>query len=87
MAARRIGNRGQSTAEVALMFALVIAGLVAMATYLQRSVQGGVRANSDSLGTQFSVNSAWNSQTLSNSHEDQAQVLSNQNSTYNQSMQ
>lgn len=36
-------NRGQNTAEYALLIALVIAGVIAMQTYAQRSLQGRVR--------------------------------------------
>ncbi len=36
-------NQGQNTAEYALLIALVIAGVIAMQTYAQRSLQGRVR--------------------------------------------
>ena len=36
-------KKGQNTAEYALLIALAIAGVVAMQTYVQRSLQGRVR--------------------------------------------
>ena len=37
------GNRGQNTAEYALLIALVVAGVIAMQTYTQRSLQAKMR--------------------------------------------
>ena len=48
-------QRGQVTAEMAVLFTFVIAGIVFMGTYLQRAAQGGIKGNADSLGTQFST--------------------------------
>ncbi len=53
-------RRGQVTVEVAVLFTFVIAALVYMGFYLQRSAQGAVRGNSDSLGQQFSTASGFN---------------------------
>ena len=50
---------GQVTVEVAVLFGFVVAGLIAIALYLQRGVQGGMKSNADSLGTQFSSADQW----------------------------
>lgn len=79
------GNtRGQVTVEVAVLFGFVVAGLVAMALYLQRGTQGGMKSNADSLGTQFSSTSAWTLKTTSNTLEDPAQIQTQQTTNYNQ---
>ena len=67
----RVRERGQVTAELAVLFAFVIGGFVAMGFYLQRGVQGSTKANTDSIGTQFSKTGAWNSQSVSQSYERQ----------------
>jgi len=59
-------QRGQVTAEVAVLFTFVIAGIVFMGTYLQRAAQGGLKSNADSLGSQFSTSESqggWTSYT------------------------
>ena len=86
MLARIRASRGQVTVEMAILYGFVIAALVAMALYLQRAVQGGAKSNSDSLGTQFSSQAAWNSNTSSTSFEDVANVNSNQTSGYSQTI-
>ena len=48
-------QRGQVTAEMAVLFTFVIAGIVFMGTYLQRAAQGGLKSNADSLGSQFTT--------------------------------
>ena len=50
---------GQSTVEQAIVIAFTVVALVAGATYLYRATAGGVKANADSLGTQFDPNAAW----------------------------
>ena len=52
-------QRGQVTAETAVLFTFVIAGLVFMGTYLQRAASGGIKSNADSLGQQFSTTSGF----------------------------
>lgn len=76
--------RGQVTVETAVLFGVVVTGLVAMAVYLQRGVQGGVKSNADSFGTQFSANTKWNVKTSSDTTENSKQILSNQTTNYNQ---
>ena len=73
-------QRGQVTVEVAVLFGFVVAGLVALALYLQRSVQGGLRSNADSLGGQFSSNEGWGSFSRSSSREDKETIRSAQTS-------
>lgn len=68
-------QRGQVTAEMAVLFTFVIAGIVFMGTYLQRAAQGGIKGNADSLGSQFSTSTTtggWTSYTeqQSTSHVD-----------------
>ena len=48
----RINNKGQNTAEYALLIALVIAGVIAMQTYSQRSLQARVRDASHFMSTE-----------------------------------
>lgn len=78
--ARIIGRQGQVTVEVAVLFAFVIAGIVALALYLQRGAQGGMKSSADSLGQQFSSNAKWNSHTKSNSLENKTVSISSQSS-------
>jgi len=44
-----LNQRGQNTAEYAILIALVVAAAVAMQTYVKRSVQGGVKYTVDKL--------------------------------------
>lgn len=73
-------NRGQVTVEVAILFGFVVAALVAMALYLQRGVQGGMKSNSDSLGSQFSATKGWESHSRSATRENATDITSVQNS-------
>ncbi len=78
------GHRGQVTVEMAILFAFVVVALVVMSIYLQRAAQGGMKSNSDSLGSQFSATSAFSSSSTSNTVETPATVTSNQTSGYSQ---
>ena len=71
-------QRGQVTVEVAVLFGFVVAGLVALALYLQRSVQGGLKSNAESLGGQFSAADTWTSFSRSSSLEDGNSIKSAQ---------
>ncbi len=84
MVKRAQRGRGQVTVETAVLFGVVVTGLVAMAVYLQRGVQGGVKSNADSFGTQFSAKTAWSTKTSSDTTETSNQILSNQTTNYNQ---
>lgn len=85
MLKRAHGMRGQVTVEIAVLFGVVVAGLVAMAIYFQRGVQGGVRSNADSFGQQFSATGAWNQSTTTNqiTNETPTTITTNQDSTLN----
>ena len=48
-----VRNRGQSTAEVAVLVAVVIGALLAMQIYIKRAAMGKLRAASDQMGDQF----------------------------------
>lgn len=65
----RCNHKGQVTAETAVLFSFVIAGFVFMGFYLQRAAQGSTKANTDSIGVQFSTDSPWNSHSASASYE------------------
>ena len=84
---RTISRRGQVTVEAAILFTFVIAALVAMAIYLQRGAQGGVKSNADSLGSQFSATQPFSSSTTSKTTEDQTTVTTTQDTGYSQTLQ
>jgi len=44
-------QKGQSTAEYAILIALIVAGAIAMQTYLKRGFQGGVKYTVDRLSS------------------------------------
>lgn len=48
------GKRAQTTLEYAILIGVVVAGLIAMQTYLKRGVQGKLKESADSMGQQFS---------------------------------
>lgn len=62
-------RHGQVSAEQAVLYSFVIAGMVGMGFYLQRAAQGGMKSNSDSLGQQFSTESGWKSISKSASNQ------------------
>lgn len=66
----RRGQQGQVTAEMAVLYTFVIAGLVFMGVYLQRGVQGSAKSNADGIGTQFSTEGGWKSFSAQDSHEE-----------------
>jgi uncharacterized protein (UPF0333 family) len=82
MLQRAYGKRGQVTVEVAVLFGVVVAGLVALAIYFQRGVQGGVRSNADSFGQQFSATGAWDQKVVTTqaTTEDAVSVRTTQDS-------
>ena len=65
----RRDQQGQVTAEMAVLYTFVIAGLVFMGVYLQRGVQGSTKSNADGIGSQYSTESKWNSFSAQDSHE------------------
>jgi hypothetical protein len=76
--------------EIAVLFGVVVAALVAMAIYFQRGVQGGVRGNADSFGQQFSATGPFtqSSTTTQTTNETQSTVTTGQTGTsaYSQTM-
>lgn len=48
-------KKAQQTAEYALLIALVVAAVIAMQTYAQRTIQGRIRDAGDYLSTQTSA--------------------------------
>ena len=79
--ARILGRtRGQVTVEVAVLFGFVVAGIVGLAVYLQRGVQGGMKSNADSIGQQFSSANNWETHSRSNSQETRNDTKSSQTS-------
>ena len=84
MLRRANGHRGQVTVEMAILFAFVVAALVVMSIYLQRGAQGGMKSNSDSLGSQFSATNPFSSSSDSNTNETSVDVKTHQKSGYNQ---
>ena len=49
-----IRNRGQSTAEVTILIAVIIGALLAMQIYVKRAAMGKLRSAADQVGDQFS---------------------------------
>lgn len=47
----KLGRRGQSTAEYAILFGLVVGALVAMQVYIRRGLQGRVKDAVDFTGS------------------------------------
>ncbi len=77
MAPRR-HERGQVTVEMAVLFGFAVAGMVAMSIYLQRAVQGGMKSNADSLGTQFSIKDPWMTVSRSSTRDTKSDLASGQ---------
>ena len=76
-------EQGQVTAEMAVLYTFVIAGLVFMGVYLQRGTQGGMKSNADGIGTQFSTEGGWKSYSAQDSHEEAGVSKSVSCSQYN----
>ena len=71
-------SKGQVTVEVAILFGVVVAALVALAIYLRRAVQGGIKGNADSFGGQFAHNEDWAVHTRSATREEGPLIRSSQ---------
>ena len=48
---KMLNRKGQNTAEYAILIALIVAGAIAMQTYIKRGFQGGVKYTVDKMGT------------------------------------
>ncbi|MBM3244957.1 MAG: class III signal peptide-containing protein [Candidatus Omnitrophica bacterium] len=55
---KRLGKRGQTTAEYAILIALVVAAAMAMQIYVKRGLQGRVKDVVDHTGTGGEVGTA-----------------------------
>ena len=68
-----VSNRhGQSTVEVAVLFAVIVAALIGMQIYLKRGAMGKLKDTADQIGEQFSplhTTSAFNTSYTSGRHE------------------
>lgn len=51
---RRLNGKGQSAVEYAVMFAVIIAALLALNIYMKRGFMGRYRSYGDQAGSQFS---------------------------------
>jgi len=61
-------KKGQGATEYAIFIAAVLAGLIAMQVYYQRSVKGNMRSRADSIGEQYDNTGTYNSTSASFSH-------------------
>ena len=52
-------KKGQSTLEYALIIAVVVVALIAIMNYMGRSMEGRLKASSDSIGKQFDTADGW----------------------------
>src|SRR3989338_5626462 len=50
---RMLKKKGQSTVEYALIFAVVVAGLLLMQNYMKRGYAGRLRSSADDVGSQY----------------------------------
>lgn len=48
-------RRAQSTLEYAIIIGVVVSALIAMQTYMRRSVQGRLKQGADQIGQQYSA--------------------------------
>ena len=49
---RRLNRKGQSTGEYALVFAIILGAIIAMQTYVKRSMQGRVKSGTDYMASE-----------------------------------
>ncbi len=71
------GRRGQSAGELAITLGLLVLAILAMSTYVQRGLQGGLYAATSSIGQQFDPTQNWSeSQGMSSTDTDHATVMS-----------
>ena len=50
---RRLNKKGQNTLEYAVLIAVIVAALIAMQRYINRGMQGKLKASADDIGKQF----------------------------------
>jgi len=58
-------KKGQGATEYAIFIAAVLAGLIAMQVYYQRSVKGNMRSRADSIGEQYDNEGTYNANSSS----------------------
>ncbi|MDD5431570.1 MAG: hypothetical protein PHO70_01065 [Candidatus Omnitrophica bacterium] len=46
-------KKGQSTLEYAILIGVIVAGLIAMQTYIKRGYEGKLRESADTMGKQY----------------------------------
>jgi hypothetical protein len=71
----RVGKKGQSTLEYAILIGVVVAGLIAMQVYLKRGIQGGLRESADTAGKQFSPGHTTNEYTTTSTTSSKETVM------------
>lgn len=83
---KRLGRKGQSTLEYAVLIVVIIAALIAMQVYLKRGIQGKMRESADTIGEQFSpgitqgnkYTVTWMNQTTTSDRWSERTIIQNQ---------
>jgi len=57
-------RKGQTTLEYGVIIAVVVAGLVAMQSYIKRSMQGRLKQSADDIGEQYSPDTSSSTYTI-----------------------
>lgn len=65
-----MNKKAQSALEYALIITVVTAGLVGMAKYTQRGMQGKLRSSADSIGEQYSAKHTKSTKVTSHSNSE-----------------
>jgi len=73
---------GQATVEMAILFAAVVATVFLMQNYIARATAGGLKANADSIGSQFGSGDAF----IQKSHSIGSDAVSTSDSCFKQSI-
>ncbi len=81
---RKIGKRAQTTAEYAILIALVVAAVTAMQIYVKRGLQGKVRDVVDNMSTGMGIVSNGNAQFEPSYVNNDFNTTSNSNTTANE---
>ncbi len=58
-------RRGQTTLEYGVVIAIVVAGLIAMQSYIKRGMQGRLKQASDEIGEQYSADTSTSTYSVS----------------------
>lgn len=73
---RTLNKKAQSTLEYAVLFGVIVAGLIAMQVYMKRGVQGKLQDSADNIGEQYSVTSTSGSTTVRTKSSSREDILS-----------